>query len=552
LIYRSERFQVGRLAAVYNAAGKARIIGITNYWTQVALYPLHREIFKFIEGLPTDGTYNQMKPVKALNENGSNYYSYDLTAATDRLPRDIQRDVLELFIGKFLSRVWVQLMDMPFGKSKKGSVIHYAVGQPMGAYSSWAMLALTHHMIVQASGPSTVRNYAVLGDDVIVSDDAPDYLTTMTGFGVDISMAKSIISSEFVEFAKRIRTLKGEDYSILGPGLIMSAVRNRYLSAVVLADSLRKDLVSWTVAPQVLLETPGREMKRVRKTNHLKGKPSSRYVITNRTLLDFGCWVLFGPKGLISSNLSFALSQEGGVRVIEDLKHESVFFKTQIRRFLESRILKKWENAKNTASKVLAGRFYLTSWGRGWTIDILVYLTQWCSPIPWHIMSKYGEVLESVNPIEEKGYHKMYIDDIIFDALDDFPEMQISALEPLTRSEANNILSFYDGLLSYDHDAILLKQQEAARQEWLLKVEKFDRHKRLVAELASSRNAKANSSLHPSIRAHGHTVPLNCEDDLNGSSHFEIDFAIVDRVTFGEILFQQISQQVHFEILKFV
>jgi hypothetical protein len=51
--------------------------------------------------------------------------------------------------------------------------------------------------------------------------------------------------------------------------------------------------------------------------------------------------VLFGPKGLISSNLSFALSQEGGVRVIEDLKHESVFFKTQIKRFLESRILKK-------------------------------------------------------------------------------------------------------------------------------------------------------------------------------------------------------------------
>jgi hypothetical protein len=38
----------------------------------------------------------------------------------------------------------------------------------------------------------------------------------------------------------------------------------------------------------------------------------------------------------------------------------------------------------------------------------------------------------------------------------------------------------------------------------------------------------------------------------DGSSHFEIDFAIVDRVTFGEILFQQISQQVHFEILKFV
>jgi hypothetical protein len=105
------------------------------------------------------------------------------------------------------------------------------------------MLALTHHMIVQASGPSVVRKYAVLGDDVIVSDDAPNYLTIMTGFGVQISQAKSIISNEFIEFAKRVRTLKGEDFSIIGPGLIMAAVRNRFLSAVVLADAIRKDII---------------------------------------------------------------------------------------------------------------------------------------------------------------------------------------------------------------------------------------------------------------------------------------------------------------------
>jgi ribosomal protein S13 len=98
-------------------------------------------------------------------------------------------------------------------------------------------------MIVQASGDSLVRNYAVLGDDVIVSDDAPRYLELMTGFGVGISLAKSICSNEFIEFAKRVRTLKGEDYSIIGPGLIMAAVRNRFLSAVALADSIRKDLI---------------------------------------------------------------------------------------------------------------------------------------------------------------------------------------------------------------------------------------------------------------------------------------------------------------------
>lgn len=66
--------------------------------------------------------------------------------------------------------------------------------------------------------------------------------------------------------------------------------------------------------------------------------------------------MLFGPKGLISSNLSFALSIEGGVRVIEDLKHESVFFKSQIRRFLEKEILRKFENSKKIALNVLNNR----------------------------------------------------------------------------------------------------------------------------------------------------------------------------------------------------
>jgi hypothetical protein len=44
--------------------------------------------------------------------------------------------------------------------------------------------------------------------------------------------------------------------------------------------------------------------------------------------------VLFGPKGLISQNLSFAL-EEGRVRGTQDLKHESSFFKVQMRSFLK-------------------------------------------------------------------------------------------------------------------------------------------------------------------------------------------------------------------------
>lgn len=54
----------------------------------------------------------------------------------------------------------------------------YSVGQPMGALSSWGMLALTHHFIVQVAAnrlgtfPDGFKDYAVLGDDIVIANKA--------------------------------------------------------------------------------------------------------------------------------------------------------------------------------------------------------------------------------------------------------------------------------------------------------------------------------------------------------------------------------------------
>jgi hypothetical protein len=60
------------------------------------------------------------------------------------------------------------------------------------------------------------KNYAVLGDDIVIWDKpvADNYLKIITGLGVEVGLAKSVISlkGDSVEFAKR--TLKGgEDVS---------------------------------------------------------------------------------------------------------------------------------------------------------------------------------------------------------------------------------------------------------------------------------------------------------------------------------------------------
>lgn len=109
-------------------------------------------------------------------------------------------------------------------KESLPSKVYYAIGQPMGALSSWAMLALTHHYILQFCAWSTCvtpvgtlfTEYAVLGDDIIIWNKAvaDKYLLTLKSLGVDINLAKSILSKKGkgLEFAKRT-FLKGQDVS---------------------------------------------------------------------------------------------------------------------------------------------------------------------------------------------------------------------------------------------------------------------------------------------------------------------------------------------------
>jgi len=86
----------------------------------------------------------------------------------------------------------------------------------MGALSSWAMLALTHHFIVQLAAFRAGKKiwfggYMVLGDDIVIFDKdvAHEYLIIMKDLGVDINLSKSLVSKDTFEFAKRVISLKG-------------------------------------------------------------------------------------------------------------------------------------------------------------------------------------------------------------------------------------------------------------------------------------------------------------------------------------------------------
>jgi len=76
------------------------------------LAPLHHCIFKILKRLPMDGTFNQNGPVEHLRNlhkdgllDGQTFYSYDLSSATDRLPIDLQVQVLGELCGHKLANL---------------------------------------------------------------------------------------------------------------------------------------------------------------------------------------------------------------------------------------------------------------------------------------------------------------------------------------------------------------------------------------------------------------------------------------------------------------
>jgi len=232
---------LGRLGFKLESAGKIRVFAMVDPFTQWALNGLHLAIFGLLTKVPQDGTFDQLSPIYKLlewkrdQEVGKScvpLYSFDLSSATDRIPIVLQKVLLSPFLGSWGAELWSILLvgreyrsgrTLTVGKGKQKQVFSlgdgrsvYRTGQPMGALSSWAMLAFIHHAFVQyaafQAGQLSLRNswykgYAILGDDVVIAGKAVArrYQDLMALMGVEIGLHKSVMSGSgrCLEFAKR-------------------------------------------------------------------------------------------------------------------------------------------------------------------------------------------------------------------------------------------------------------------------------------------------------------------------------------------------------------
>jgi hypothetical protein len=199
-----------RISIVKSPECKSRIIAIFDYWSQTVLKPLHDWAFAQLRKFDSDRTFNQDAIDPRLD--AGHFSSFDLKSATDRFPVSLQERILAIYIDEERASAWRSIMtDRDFQRHDRQGTVRYAVGQPMGAYSSWAIFSLTHHILVQyaahLSGKTgQFRDYLLLGDDIVIYDQevATNYETIINRLGVEIQHEKSIVSKNTFEFAKRI------------------------------------------------------------------------------------------------------------------------------------------------------------------------------------------------------------------------------------------------------------------------------------------------------------------------------------------------------------
>jgi len=243
--------------------GKTRIIAIYDYWSQRTLRSLHQAMFRGLRKVNEDATFGHHSAADWLKSvpKGVDIYSYDLTAATDRIPYWIHDQVLRQHLPKTVNRDEIAdlcksiLLNRKFKLSWDPSKeVSYECGQPMGAYMSWALLAYSHHCIARFCGARR-NEYRIIGDDIVILGKAGlKYKRFLDAFDIKISESKSIISyreskHQTGEVAKRL-ILDGVEISPPTPNLIYKTFRDWRLAPMLLEDMVRR---GWELQTDTLL-----------------------------------------------------------------------------------------------------------------------------------------------------------------------------------------------------------------------------------------------------------------------------------------------------------
>jgi hypothetical protein len=244
----------GKLSVKQEVSGKSRLIALVDFFTQSALKGMHLDHFSWLKRQKEDSTVCQNKAFQFGRSMSSNSFSEsegmgsdDLTEATNGLSVDLQTEIQTQRYGSEISSLWNSITtDRDFYWPQKSCLIRYAVGQPMGTYTSWSMLATTNHMLARTACKILSINFykndvfRICGDDFFCIGISleQEYSKIIEGIGVLISRTKGYtyhtskdylskgdfsLMPNVVEFVKRV-SIDGVEISPVRPKIILESI----------------------------------------------------------------------------------------------------------------------------------------------------------------------------------------------------------------------------------------------------------------------------------------------------------------------------------------
>jgi hypothetical protein len=108
-LFPTEVGEIRKLTHIPDKEGKARVVAVLDYYSQTALYPLHKYLFKALKKIPQDCTFNQGSFYDKIN-NFEVFHSIDLKAATDRFPIEVIAHMLKGLLPQEYVSHWRNIM----------------------------------------------------------------------------------------------------------------------------------------------------------------------------------------------------------------------------------------------------------------------------------------------------------------------------------------------------------------------------------------------------------------------------------------------------------
>lgn len=300
-------------------AGKTRTIAIIDYYSQRCLHPLHKGLMTMLANLVSDGTYshtNVGKYAQKLTNEKSFIACADLTAATDRYPAIIQRELLFGLLkdNDLANSLWTILADRTFTVAWSGELVTYKCGQPMGAHASWPLFALAHHLTVEYAGfKAKVSNvklkYKLIGDDVIISDEKLwlSYKQIMVDLGLTINAGKTIVTPRLAtkssaEVAKQLY-LNGNCLTPLTPGFVANLKKPHMFNTCMWILKDRYGQVVNSVPSPMLISSLFHKEKTRKLVWMLASNPINGYLEpSNEGYKEYSPWISVNTENFVNEH----------------------------------------------------------------------------------------------------------------------------------------------------------------------------------------------------------------------------------------------------------